>query len=192
MAVRVYRIFADSLIMAIRANGYNPRIYTPDDIRRPVYRILIDDIRAGETDWPVETGYSRSAFFTDGNSLMNEAPYAAALESGRRAKGRRARRRNFIKDYLSRELNAVVLAALELIGARPGMAPESQMELPRVPRLGIDLARDLVLPENVPGSIARLVFSYDALSARNRRLLRLYRPLQFLHSTEDLPFVRDT
>ena len=173
MAVKVYRILAGDLDGAIRELGYNANVYRPADIRREVYRILIGDIRGGETGWPVDTGYSQSAFFQRDGELWNEAPYAKALENGKRRGGRTAARFNFISDYLGNELSNIVQTALDLIGARPRSEEEER-------RSGFSLAAVAFRGLNVGFALGNQRGGYLALSRDNRRLLRTFRPGRFL------------
>ena len=98
---------------AVRRLGYRPigRI-----ILRRVLSILINDIKRGRTTWPVDSGYSRRNFFTDGRRLLNYAPYAPALESGRRAKGKRAKRRGFLLRYWRKNRWRIIELALKSLG----------------------------------------------------------------------------
>ena len=41
---------------------------------------LAAEFRAGKTDWPERTGYSRSEFFGDGRGIINNAGYAKYVE----------------------------------------------------------------------------------------------------------------
>jgi len=97
----------------VRRLGYRPigRI-----ILRRVLTILINDIKRGRTTWPVDSGYSRRNFFTDGRRLLNYAPYAPALESGRRAHGKKAKRRGFIRKYWAYSRDRIVELALQSLG----------------------------------------------------------------------------
>jgi len=93
--------------------GYRPigRI-----ILRRVLTILINDINRGRTKWPVDSGYSRRNFYTDGRRLLNYARYAPALESGRRAHGKRAKRSHFISNYWAGHSHQIVKLALQSLG----------------------------------------------------------------------------
>ena len=170
--IPVIKIKYDDILRAIRANGYNARKYRPADIRFELYTILVDDIKAGETDWPVVTGYSRSGFYTDGEALWNAAPYASPLEHRRkRVKGYAP---HPIRRYVKAHLRGLVKAALDLIGARPGKTSARQLTL--FDR-GAGLTQLLLGVTGGSGLIEARAFSQLAIS--RRRLLRTYRPFNF-------------
>ena len=184
MAVKVYTILAPDLESAISDLGYDSNVYRAEDIRRAVLRILIADIRSGETSWPVDTGYSQSAFFQRDGALWNEAPYALALENGRRAHGRTAKRRSFIKNYLAGALDEIVAAALDVIGAKtPSEQEPRQSGLLRAASLY--RTAGLIIASPTPRA------GFLALSRDNRRLLRTFRPGNFLRSRLDARPARD-
>ena len=186
MAVKVYTILAPDLESAIRQRGYDSNVYRAADIRSAVLRILIADIRSGETDWPVDTGYSQSAFFQRGKALWNAADYARALESGKRRGGKQLPRfqHAFIQRYLERELVNIVQAALDVIEAQPRGAEEPrQSGLLRAASLY--QAAGLIIASPTPRA------GFLALSRDNRRLLRTFRPGNFLRSRLDARPARD-
>ena len=162
----VYRIKYAELLSSIRSLGYDPKIYRPAEVRYEVYNILIDDIRAGETDWPVATGFSRDSFFTDGKTLENEAPYAEVLE---RRRGPKTYRAHPIRRYVERHLGMIVQLALDIIGAMPRRA-QARAE-PFSLAQAIALATLPVIP------VTPFDVTFATLSAQNRRLLRAYQPL---------------
>jgi len=113
---------ADIQTIVIRL-GYRPigRI-----ILRRVLSILINDIKRGRTTWPVDSGYSRRNFFTDGRRLLNYARYAPALESGRRKNNKRAKRSHFIRNYWSGHSHQIVKIALQSLGwSKVGQPPRN-------------------------------------------------------------------
>ena len=112
---------------------------------------------------------------------MNEADYAAALESGRRAKGAMAKAHSFIKDYVASELENIVQTALDTEGAQKQRGRRRQSGFDRVSRL---VTRNLI-------STGRpYVAVYNQLGRENRRFLRTFRPSFLLDTRADLPFQR--
>jgi len=97
----------------VRELGYRPigRI-----ILRRVLNLLINDIKLGRTTWPVDSGYSRRNFFTDGRRLLNYARYAPALESGNRKNNKKAKKRGFILRYWRQHRIRIVRLALRSLG----------------------------------------------------------------------------
>lgn len=177
MADVIARIGNARLEAQIRFLGFDTRIYKGEDIRRFVFNALVSDIRAGETRWPVDTGFSRASFFTDGRTLRNEAPYARFLEY-KSKKHKRA-----IRDYIDRNLRDLVLAALELINASPRdpSQPQDTFELASAGADEALLASSIDLYSPSP--------TYGDLSARQRRLLRTYQPGNLFGSLFDSPLV---
>ena len=57
MAVEIYRIDDADIVSAVMTLGFDPDIYGADEVRFEVYNVLVDDIRGGETSWPVATGF---------------------------------------------------------------------------------------------------------------------------------------
>jgi len=93
--------------------GYRPigRI-----IMRRVLNILINDIKQGRVRWPVDSGYSIRNFYTDGMRLLNYASYAPAIESGKRANGKIAKRKGFITLYWRQWRLRIINLALKSLG----------------------------------------------------------------------------
>ena len=114
------------------------------DIRFHVFDTIAEDIRAGETGWPVDTGFSRASFFTDGTYLLNHADYAKYVKTGLRA----------LRNYVRRNLVRIVEFALEIIGFQR----ESRLSLARLIATEFLLGGGLEdgLPDVLPGQLRQL------------------------------------
>ena len=114
------------------------------DIRYHVFDTLAEDIRAGEARWPVDTGFSRASFFTDGTYLMNHADYAKYVKKGIRA----------LRNYVRQNLVRIVELALDIIGFQR----ESRLSLARLIATEFLLGAGLEegLPDILPGQLRQL------------------------------------
>ena len=114
------------------------------DIRFHVVDTLAEDIRAGETGWPVDTGFSRDSFFTDGSYLMNHADYAIYVRTGLRA----------LRTYVRNNLVRLVELALNIIGFQRAarLAPGALMAAELLLGAGLDV----FLPDVIPSQLRQL------------------------------------
>ena len=111
--VKVEGLALSPIQAVVRELGYRPigRI-----ILRRVLGILINDIKLGRTGWPVDSGYSRRNFYTDGRRLLNYARYAPALESGNRRNNTKAKKYGFILRYWRQHRVRIIRLALRSLG----------------------------------------------------------------------------
>ena len=100
-------IDAESAIASrLESDGYDEALI-PDiiaDIVDDFFILLASDLVAGESDWPVDTGYSQASFYADGDTLQNFASYSIYVEGYTGA----------VEDYVSNNFDDLVDRALEL------------------------------------------------------------------------------
>ena len=77
-----------------------------EDLRFEFYALLADDLRAGLSDWPVDTGLSEASFYAEEDGLYNHAPYAIYVENNTGA----------VQEYVSANVVDLVERALDAVG----------------------------------------------------------------------------
>lgn len=94
------------------------------ELNRAVVQLLLKDIKAGKTEWPVDTGLSRRSFYYRGLTrggfvLWNRANYAGFLEA----------RTHAIQNYWRRRGRAIIRAAERSLPAdeRPARRPDAKL-----------------------------------------------------------------
>ena len=138
-----------------------------DTVMYHVFDTLITDIAEGETEWPVDTGYSIASFFTDGYRLYNYADYAIYVEGNTSA----------IANYVHANIHELVEIAADLSGA-PKQVSEARIDFAQ---LAADVFATVVAPEIIDLATpvdSNLIVRAGVLnlSRINRRLVRAYRP----------------
>ena len=128
----------DAIEARLRGRGYEESLIGDivDDILEDWYRILAQDLRDGESDWPVDTGYSQASFYADGDTLQNYASYAFYVENNTGA----------VNDYVATEFDSILDRALDLaVIPRPEPTRQRNLFAPRRPSvrslIGAGLAR---------------------------------------------------
>lgn len=77
-----------------------------EDIIEEFFIILAADLVDGESEWPVDTGYSQASFYADGATLQNDAPYSIYVEGYTGA----------VAAYVAGNVDDIIERALEFAG----------------------------------------------------------------------------
>ncbi len=90
----------------LERDGYQDSLIADilDDIIDDFYILLAQDLVAGESDWPVDTGYSEASFYADGDTLQNFASYSIYVEGYTGA----------VQDYVTSNMDDLIDRALDL------------------------------------------------------------------------------
>ena len=80
------------------------------DVSYEAYLELVDDIKNGNSSWPVETGNSLLGFYARANGVYNTEEYAKYVEG----------HGSYIENYASGSAYRYVKKALEALGERYG------------------------------------------------------------------------
>lgn len=86
-----------------------PQAELPTYVRRVMiyfFILLVRDIKAGRTGWPVDTGLSRRGFYARSDGLYNHAPYVNYVDAGLDA----------LDGYIHQNLSSLVQRSIRLSG----------------------------------------------------------------------------
>ena len=76
------------------------------DIVDEFFLLLAADLSDGESEWPVDTGYSEASFYADGDTLQNHASYSIYVEGNTGA----------VESYVADNVEDLIQRALDFVG----------------------------------------------------------------------------